>query len=55
MISPISTAPAAHSPPKPKPCRLRMISNWSKDWVKPLSRVKVAYHRMATCITRTRP
>ena len=29
MISAISTAPAAHSPPKPKPCKALSTSNCS--------------------------
>ena len=44
MTSPISTEPAAHSPPKPKPWRPRTISNCSKLLVKPDRKVKNANH-----------
>ena len=55
ITSPISTAPAAHSPPKPKPIRARAIKSCSKLWAKPLRKVKTENHRMVSCSVRTRP
>ena len=55
MTSPISTEPAAHSPPKPKPCRPRTISNCSKFWVKPDRNVKKANHATMIINSRARP
>src|ERR1035438_1364031 len=55
MASPISTEPTAHSPPKPRPCSPRVISNCQKELVNPLKKVKNANHRMVICRTRTRP
>src|SRR6516164_4120562 len=55
MTSPISTAPAAHSPPKPSPCKARKANNCSKFWAKAQRKVKMEYHRIVICNMRTRP
>ena len=53
--SPISTEPAAHSPPKPKPWNPRTTSNCSKFWVKPERKVKKANHAIMMLSIRARP
>ena len=55
ITSPISTEPAAHSPPKPKPWRPRTTSNCSKLWVKPDRKVKNANHAIMMLSSRARP
>src|ERR1035437_5756294 len=55
IVSLRSTAPAAHSPPKPSPCKLRVSKSCQKDCVKPERKVNAANHRMVHCNTRTRP
>jgi len=55
ITSPISTAPAAHSPPKPSPCRARSTKSCSKFWAKAHKKVKTEYHRIVICSMRTRP
>ena len=55
MASPISTEPTAHSPPKPRPCRPRVISSCQKELVNPLRKVNSANHKMVICRMRTRP
>src|SRR5271157_2250819 len=55
MASPISTEPTAHSPPKPRPCRPRVISSCQNELVNPLRNVKNANHRMVICRMRARP
>ena len=52
ITSPISTEPAAHSPPKPSPCRPRTTKSCSKFCVKPERKVKKA--NQATVIIRSR-
>lgn len=51
----MSTAPAAHSPPKPKPCTQRSASSDPKPVANPTSAVARAYHAMVTWSTLTRP
>src|SRR5579862_5631237 len=53
--SPISTAPAAHSPPKPKPCNARKMKSCSKFWAKAHKNVNSEYHKIVICNMRTRP
>src|SRR6185436_2617526 len=55
MTSLINTAPAAHSPPKPRPCRLRVSSSCSYDCVSPDRNVKNANQRIVRRRTVTRP
>ena len=55
ITSPMSTAPAAHSPPKPRPIRARQTASCSKFCVKPCRKVKNANHTMVICKVRTRP
>src|SRR5271165_5442689 len=55
MVSPISTEPTAHSPPKPKPCTPRQASNCQKFCVKPLKKVNTANHTIVICRILTRP
>src|SRR5215470_5557089 len=55
ITSPISTAPAAHSPPKPSPCKARNTKSCSKFWAKAQRKVKTEYHRIVICSIRTRP
>src|SRR5215468_922731 len=55
ITSPISTAPAAHSPPKPSPCNARNTKSCSKFWAKAQRKVKTEYHRIVICSIRTRP
>src|SRR5882672_8510970 len=55
ITSLISTAPAAHSPPKPSPWRLRVSSNCSYDCVKPERNVKNANQTIVSRRTATRP
>src|SRR5579863_2303827 len=55
ITSPISTAPAAHSPPKPKPCRARRMKSCSKFCAKAQKKVKIEYQRMVICSIFTRP
>ena len=54
-ISPISTEPTAHSPPKPRPCSARSTNSCSKFCAKPMATVQTENHRMVYCSTRTRP
>src|ERR1700757_3916497 len=55
ITSPISTAPAAHSPPKPNPCSARKMKSCSKFWAKAHKKVKIEYHKIAICSILTRP
>src|SRR5579872_2667271 len=55
ITSPISTAPAAHSPPKPKPCIARRMKSCSKFCAKAQRNVKTEYQRMVICSIFTRP
>src|SRR4030088_2100171 len=55
MTSPISTAPAAHSPPKPSPCSARNTNSCSKFCAKAHRNVKNEYQRIVICSMRTRP
>src|SRR6202048_3103311 len=55
MTSPINTAPVAHSPPNPSPCKPRRMNSCSKFCAKLHRKVKTEYHRIAICSTRTRP
>src|SRR5215831_16754070 len=55
MTSPISTAPAAHSPPKPKPCSARRMKSCSKFCAKAQRKVKNEYQTMVICSIFTRP
>src|SRR5436853_5068371 len=55
MTSPISTAPAAHSPPKPSPCSARNTNSCSKFCAKAHRNVKKEYQRIVICSMRTRP
>src|SRR5215472_7834961 len=55
ITSPISTAPAAHSPPKPNPCRARNTKSCSKFCAKAQRKVNTEYHRIVICSIRTRP
>ena len=54
-VSLTSTAPTAHSPPNPSPCRLRVSSSCQNEFVKADSSVNNENHRMVICSTRTRP
>src|SRR5215468_194917 len=53
--SPISTAPAAHSPPNPKPWSARKANNVSKLIAKAHRKVKNEYQRMVIWSIFTRP
>src|SRR5215510_2022458 len=53
--SPISTAPAAHSPPNPKPWSARKANNISKLIAKAHRKVKNEYQRMVIWSIFTRP
>src|SRR5207302_10962338 len=53
--SPINTAPAAHSPPKPSPCSARNTNSCSKFCAKAHRNVKNEYQRIVICSIRTRP
>ena len=55
ITSPISTEPAAHSPPKPRPCKPRTISSCSKLLVKPERNVKNANQPIMIISSRARP
>src|SRR5438477_8808903 len=55
ITSPITTAPAAHSPPKPNPCSARKTKSCSKFCAKAQRNVKIEYHRIVICSIRTRP
>ena len=55
MVSPISTAPTAHSPPKPSPCSPRVTSNCQKDVVNPLRNVNTENQITVHCRTRGTP
>src|SRR6185312_4122709 len=55
ITSPISTAPAAHSPPNPSPCNARNTNNCSKFCANAQRNVKNEYQRMVICSMRTRP
>src|SRR5205823_9510700 len=55
ITSPISTAPAAHSPPKPSPCSARNTKSCSKFCAKAQKKVNTEYHRIVICSIRTRP
>ena len=55
MTSPISTEPAAHSPPKPRPCKPRTTRSCSKFCVKPDRKVKKANHATMIIKSRARP
>ncbi len=55
IISAISTEPTDHSPPKPRPCSIRVTNSCSDDCVKPLRKVKKLNHSTVSCSTRTRP
>src|SRR6516162_2928077 len=55
ITSPISTAPAAHSPPKPSPCSARSTKSCSKFWAKAQRKVNIEYHKIVICSMRTRP
>src|SRR5271157_6223427 len=55
ITSPISTDPAAHSPPKPSPCNARSTKSCSKFWAKAQRKVKTEYQRIVICSIRTRP
>jgi hypothetical protein len=51
----MSTAPTAHSAPKPRPCKPFRISSWVKLCAKALRKVAIENHRIVTCRARTRP
>ena len=51
MTSPISTEPAAHSPPKPSPCSARTHNSCSKLCVNPARNVNSANHAIVSCST----
>ncbi len=55
MLSAISTAPAAHSPPKPKPCTALSARNCSKFCAKAEAKVASENHATVICSVRTRP
>src|ERR1700730_655499 len=55
ITSPISTAPAAHPPPKPSPCSARSTKSCSKFWAKAQRKVNVEYHKIVICRIRTQP
>src|SRR5271166_4989991 len=55
MISPISTAPHAHSAPKPKPWIALVTRSCPKDWVKAATKVASANQRIVICSAFTRP
>ena len=55
ITSPISTEPAAHSPPKPSPCKPRTIRSCSKFWVNPERNVKNANQAIVIIRSRARP
>src|SRR5690242_2777491 len=55
ITSPISTAPAAHSPPKPRPCNARNTKSCSKFCANAQRNVKTEYQRIVICSIRTRP
>src|SRR5262249_2314157 len=55
ITSPISTAPAAHSPPKPSPCSARNIKSCSKFCANAQRKVKIEYQTIVICSIRTRP
>src|SRR5947209_4350126 len=55
ITSPISTAPAAHSPPKPSPCKARNTKSCSKFCANAQRKVNSEYHRIVICSIRTRP
>src|ERR1700683_4701856 len=55
ITSPISAAPAAHSPPKPKPCSARRMKSCSKFCANAQKKVKNEYHRIVICSIFTRP
>src|SRR5208337_3676262 len=55
MVSPISTEPTAHSPPKPRPCNPRVTSSCQKEWVNPLRKVNTANQAIVICRILTRP
>ena len=49
ITAPISTAPAAHSPPKPSPCAARSTKSCSKFWAKAQRKVNIEYHKIVIC------
>ncbi|OIQ72788.1 hypothetical protein GALL_455810 [mine drainage metagenome] len=55
IASPISTAPAAHSPPKPRPSSARAINSWSKFCTKAQTSEKTENQRIVSCKVLTRP
>src|SRR5271170_5172644 len=55
ITSPINTAPAAHSPPKPNPCSARRMNSCWKFWANAQRKVNTEYHRIVICSIRTRP
>ncbi|MNF85392.1 hypothetical protein D3C76_1089470 [compost metagenome] len=55
MVSAINTAPAAHSPPIPKPCNALTINNWWKPVTNADRKVKNENHKIIHCSVRTRP
>src|SRR5438067_461566 len=55
MTSPIKTAPAAHSPPKPSPCRARKTNSCSKFCANAQRNLNNEYHRIVICSIFTRP
>ena len=42
MVSAIMIVTTDHSPPKPMPCSVRVVSSCQNEWVKPDRQVKIA-------------
>jgi hypothetical protein len=55
MVSAIMIVTTDHSPPKPMPCSVRVVSSCQNEWVKPDRQVKIAKVAMVHWRTRTRP
>jgi hypothetical protein len=55
MVSASSTAPAAHSPPKPSPMMVRAANSCSKFCARPQMKVHTANQAMEICSVFTRP